>query len=126
MIHRSEVIRMTNFWYRYGFPFVIMIVSGLLVRLERTFLSGNIESTAVTITAAVCMFAFGIAVNRHKRKRNESWLKKIFISFFLIFFLFWDLGFFLIPSLKNFFDLIGISGFVIHLFYVYLGYCFFD
>lgn len=126
MIHRSEVKRMTNFWYRYGFPFVIMIVSGLLVRLERTFLSGNFETTVITVTAAVCMFAFGISLNRHKRRRNESWLKKIFISFFLIFFIFWDLGVFVIPSLKSFFELIGISGFVIYLFYVYLGYCFFD
>lgn len=117
---------MSNFWYRYGFPFFIMIVSGLLVRLERTFLSGSLESTIVTITMAVCMFSFGIACNRHKRKRNESWLKKIFISFFLIFFIFWDLGVFVIPSLKNVFDVIGITGFVIHLFYVYLGYCFFD
>lgn len=117
---------MTNFWYRYGFPFVIMILSGFLVRLERTFLSGSFESTVITITMAVCMFAFGISLNRHKRKRNESWLKKIVISFFLIFFLFWDLGIFVIPSLKNMFDVMGITGFVIHLFYVYLGYAFFD
>lgn len=117
---------MTNFWYRYAFPFVIMILSGFLVRIEQTVLSGSIETGVVTVTMAVCMFAFGISLNRHKRRRNESWLKKIFISFLLIFFLFWDLGIFVIPSLKNIFDIIGITGFVIDLFYVYLGYAFFD
>ena len=117
---------MSNFWYRYGLPFVIMMCSGFLVHLERIFLSGSLETTIVTITMACCMFAFGIACNRHKRKRNESWLKKIFISFFLIFFIFWDLGYFVLPQLKDIFDMLGITGFVIHLFYVYLGYCFFD
>ena len=117
---------MTNFWYRYGFPFVIMILSGLLVRLERLIFSGNTESVVVSVTAALCMFAFGISINRHRRKRNESWLKKIVISFLLVFLMFWDLGVVMIPALKNFFELLGISGFVLSMFYVYLGYSFFD
>lgn len=117
---------MTNFWYRYGFPFVILIVSGLLVRMEQIFLSGQIENTLVSVTMALCAFAFGISMNRGKRRRNESWLKKIVISFLLVYFMLMDIGVVMISAISDFFVMIGITGFVMRLFYVYLGYCFFD
>ncbi len=117
---------MSTFMKRYGFPFLVMIISGLLVRFEGLFLTGSLKNTIVIITIAICLFAFGISVNISKRKRNETWLKKIFISFFLIFFIFWDLGYVVIPQLKNVFEFIGIDGFVINMLYIYLGFIFFD
>lgn len=105
---------------------MILILGGLLVRLEASFLSGSIANTLVIITRALVMFGFGISLNTAKRRRNESWLKKIFVSFFLIFFIFWDLGYVVLPQLKVFFNFLGIEGFVLNCFYVYLGASFFD
>lgn len=117
---------MSNTWRKYGVPILVMIVGGILVKVESEIFSSNFANTLIIITKALVMFAFGISLSLSKRKRNESWLKKIIISFFLLFFIFWDLGYIVVPALKSFFNLIGISGFVIHLFYVYLGYAFFD
>ena len=117
---------MAKFWYRYGLPFVILIVSGFLVRLEQIFLSGTFETTICSATLILGAFAFGISLNRQRRRRNESWLKKIVISFLLVYFLLMDLGVVLVPSIAEFFQMIGISGSLVNLLVVYLGYCFFD
>ena len=120
------MIFLSIFFRRYVLPLVILILGGFLVRLEVTFLSGNIEHVLVTLTRALVMFGFGISLYQHRRKRNESWLKKIFISFFLIFFIFWEMGYVVLPQLKSFFNFLGIEGFVLYCFYIYLGYSFFD
>lgn len=117
---------MSYFFRRYMLPLMILILGGFLVRLEYTFLSGSFETTIVILTRALVMFAFGISLYQHKRRKNESWLKKIFISFFLIFFIFWEMGYVVLPQLKSFFNFLGIEGFVLYCFYVYLGYSFFD
>ena len=117
---------MAKFWYRYGFPLVMLIVTGLLIRFEQIFLSGQMESTLCSITFVLGAFAFGISLNRNRRRRNESWLKKIVISFLLVYFLLMDLGIGLIPAISDFFTMIGISGSMLRLFIVYLGYSFFD
>ena len=44
----------------------------------------------------------------------------------MLFFVFWDCGYIVLPQLKQAFDFIGISGFVIYMFYVFCGYTFFD
>ena len=119
-------VEMAKFWYRYGFPLVMLIVTGLLIRFEQIFLSGQMESTLCSITFVLGAFAFGISLNRNRRRRNESWLKKIVISFLLVYFLLMDLGIGLIPAISDFFTMIGISGSMLRLFIVYLGYSFFD
>ena len=117
---------MSTFFRRYGLPLIILILGGFLVRLEATYLIGSLQTTLVICTRALVMFGFGISLYQHRRRRNESWLKKIFISFFLIFFIFWEMGYVVLPQLKAFFDFLGIYGFVLYCFYVYLGYSFFD
>ena len=117
---------MSTFMKNYGFPFLVMVISGFIVKVLGVFLSGSFKDTAIIIAVAISLFAFGISLNTKKRKRNETWIKKIFISFILIFFIFWDLGYFVIPQLRNAFEFIGISGFVINMLYIYLGFVFFD
>ena len=78
-----------NFYRRYGLPVLIMAISGLLVRLFNTYLPGSIRSLIVTITMAVALFAFGMALHVHKKRRDESWFKKLVICFVLLFFLLW-------------------------------------
>ena len=117
---------MAKFWYRYGFPVGILVVSGLLVRLEQIFLSGSLENTICSVTLIAGAFAFGISLNRQRRRRNESWLKKILISFLLVYFLLLELGVVVLPSIAEVFEMIGISGTLKMLMVVYLGYSFFD
>ena len=117
---------MSTFFRRYGVPLIIILLGGFLVRLEYTIFSGNLESTLVILTRSLTMFGFGISLYHFKKRRNESWLKKIFISFFLLFFIFWEMGYVVLPQLKSFFNMLGIEGFVLYCFYVYLGYSFFD
>ena len=81
-----------SFARRYGIPFLIMIVSGLIVRLFNMYLPVSIRSTLVTIAIAISLFAFGLSLHIHKKRRDESWFKKLVISFFLMFFVLWDLG----------------------------------
>ena len=109
-----------SFARRYGIPFLIMIVSGLIVRLFQ------LRSVLVTIAIAVSLFAFGLSLHIHKKRRDESWFKKLVISFFLMFFLLWDLGYIVFPQLKSIFNFLGIQGFVIYMVYVYCGWAFFD
>ena len=115
-----------SFARRYGIPFLIMIVSGLIVRLFNLYLPVSIRSTLVTIAIAVSLFAFGLSLHIHKKRRDESWFKKLVISFFLMFFLLWDLGYIVFPQLKSIFNCLGIQGFVIYMVYVYCGWAFFD
>ena len=117
---------MSNFTRRYMVPLAVMILGGILVQLEEKFLGGSFKQTIIMMTRALVLFAFGISLSTAKRKRNESWLKKVLISFLLLFFIFWDLGYIVFPQLKFFFDFIGIEGFVITCFYIYLGASFFD
>ena len=115
-----------SFARRYGILFLIMIVSGLIVRLFNLYLPVSIRSTLVTIAIAVSLFAFGLSLHIHKKRRDESWFKKLVISFFLMFFLLWDLGYIVFPQLKSIFNFLGIQGFVIYMVYVYCGWAFFD
>ena len=117
---------MSTFFRRYGLPLILLLLGGFLVRLEASFLTRDLKTTAVILTRALVMFGFGISLYHARKRRNESWLKKIFISFLLLFFIFWEMGAVVFPQLKAFFDFLGIEGFVLFCFYVYLGYSFFD
>ena len=65
-----------SFTRRYGIPFLIMIVSGLIVRLFNLYLPVSIRSTLVTIAIAVSLFAFGLSLHIHKKRRDESWFNR--------------------------------------------------
>ena len=52
-----------SFARRYGIPFLIMIVSGLIVRLLNMYLPVSIRSTLVTIAIAISLFAFGLSLH---------------------------------------------------------------
>ncbi len=117
---------MNNVFRKYVVPLLVLILGGFIIRLQYDLLAASIANPLVIITQALIMFGFGISISTSKRRRNESWLKKIIISFFLMFFIFWDLGYIVLPQLKAFFNFLGFSGFVVHCFYVYLGASFFD
>ena len=62
-----------SFARRYGIPFLIMIVSGLIVRLFNMYLPVSIRSTLVTIAIAISLFAFGLSLHIHKKRRYGIW-----------------------------------------------------
>lgn len=106
---------------RYGYPIVVMVVSGLLLRLLYTFVP---NAELITIIRACCFFAFGLSL--FNRKRSNGWVKKLFIAFLFIFFVLWECGYIVLPQIKSFFDFVGITGIVIYMFYIFCGYTFFD
>lgn len=110
---------MNNFWRNVGYPLCVLMIGGLLVR----FLSPYVSNEIVIILISVVCFAFGVSL--HYGKKSNGWVQKFIVAFFFLFFLFWDLGAIVLPQLRQFFTIVGINGFVIHLFYVFCGWSFF-
>lgn len=111
---------------RYGLPLLIILLMGVALNTLAVILSGDVEFYFITVTRCVLTFTFGLSLFQGRKKRNQSWLKKLMISFLLIFFLIWELGFVMIPELKSVFNFLGINGFIIYLVYAYCGYAFYD
>jgi len=111
---------------RYGLPLLIILLTGISLNTLGYILSGNIGTKIIIILRCALMFTFGLSIFMGRKKRNQSWIKKLVISFFLIFFLVWDLGYVMIPELKTIFNFLGIKGYVIYLVYIYCGYAFYD
>ncbi len=107
--------------YKYGYPLLVMIISGIIARLLNYF---AVNGEIVTIVLACCYFAFGLSL--YQRKRSNAWLSKLIVAFLFLFFVLWDCGYIVLPQLKSLFDFVGISGFVVKMFYIYCGYIFFD
>ncbi|MBR3151829.1 MAG: hypothetical protein IKF46_07615 [Erysipelotrichaceae bacterium] len=107
-------------------PLAVILITALGLRWLSALLKGQIAFLVLTVLRCILLFWFGLTLNTGKRKRHETWLRKVIISFVMIFFLVWELGYIMIPELKNAFDLIGISGAVVYLVYIYCGWSFFD
>ncbi len=110
---------MNRFWKNTGYPLCTLAIGGLLIRYLSPVI-GNFFT--VVLIAAVC-FAFGVSL--HQGKKSKEWVHKFVVAFFFLFFLFWDLGYIVLPELKQFFNFIGISGVIVRLFYVFCGWSFF-
>ena len=111
---------------RYGLPVLLILLTGISLNMLGVILYGNIGNDIMTILRCALLFAFGLSMFTGRKKRNQSWIKKLLISFFLIFFLVWDLGYVMIPELKSVFNFLGIRGYVIYLVYIFCGYAFYD
>lgn len=111
---------------KYGMPVLVALVGALLVRLVDAYLSFPGVNDLVTILRVMVLFGFGLTLNQHGRRRNESWVKKLVIAFVVFFFVCWELGYIVFPELKAAFNFLGIYGFVVNMVYVYCGWCFFD
>ena len=111
---------------RYILPLLLLLALSLGLRWLSLVLTGSLGQALLIILRAVLLFSFGISLNIAKRRRYESWLKKVIVSFVFIFFLVWDLGYVMIPELKTIFDWLGLNGYIVYLIYIYCGYVFFD
>ncbi len=111
---------------RYLLPLLVLLILSIGLRWLELILTGHVGFIILTILRSLLLFWFGLTLNHAHRRRNETWLRKVIISFVFIFFLVWDLGYIMIPELKNFFDNIGLYGYIVYLIYIYCGWAFFD
>jgi len=116
---------MNNFSKRFAVPLGILVFGGWSIRILQSILQGEDEKFMVAIVIAMVCFAFGISLNPF-RKKKQTWLKKVIVSFVLLFFLLWNLGYLVLPQLKIIMNLLAIEGFIIYLIYVFCGWTFFD
>ena len=111
---------------RYILPLLLLLALSLGLRWLGVILSGHLGNALLIILRAVLLFSFGMSLNIAKRRRYESWLKKVIVSFVFIFFLVWDMGYVMIPELKQIFNWLGLYGYIVYLIYIYCGYIFFE
>jgi len=107
---------------KYLLPMGIILCLSLLLR----WLDAWLADWMVIVLRCCGLFCFGMSLNFGKHKKYETWLRKVIISFVLIFFLVWELGYVMIPQLKSFFDVLGLYGYIVYLIYIYCGWAFFD
>ena len=115
-----------DMYRKYFLPLGVLLLLSVGVRWIDPLLNGSFGDAIVTILRAGLLFSFGLCLNYGKRRKNETWVRKVIISFMFIFFLVWELGYVMIPELKNIFDFLGIYGYIVYLVYVYCGWSFFD
>ncbi|MDD6004893.1 MAG: hypothetical protein ACI4P1_02400 [Erysipelotrichaceae bacterium] len=111
---------------KYFLPIAVLLGLSLGVRWLDPLLNGTLGEAIIIILRAVLLFCFGLSLNIAKRKRYETWVRKVLISFVFIFFLVWDLGYIMIPELKTVFNYLGLYGYIVYLIYIYCGWSFFD
>lgn len=111
---------------KYFLPLGILLGLSIGLRWLDPILNGQLGEAIIIILRAVLLFCFGLSLNLGKRKKYETWLRKVIISFVFIFFLVWDLGYIMIPELKMIFNYLGLYGYIVYLIYIYCGWSFFD
>ena len=110
---------------RYGYPLFIILIISLGLNILRGIFNNQFNALFIILYACL-LFSYGVSLNLYKRSKNQSWFKKLVISFFIIFFLVWQLGYVMIPELKSFFNMLGVTDNIISLIYIYCGWSFFD
>ena len=115
-----------DMYRKYFLLIAVLLGLSLGVRWLDPLLNGTLGEAIIIILRAVLLFCFGLSLNIAKRKRYETWVRKVLISFVFIFFLVWDLGYIMIPELKTVFNYIGLFGYIVYLIYIYCGWSFFD
>ncbi len=111
---------------KYFLPLGIMLLLSIGVRWLDPLLNGTLGESIIIILRACLLFAFGLSLNIGKRRKYETWVRKELISFVMLFFLVWDLGYIMIPELKTIFNYLGLYGYIVYLIYIYCGWSFFD
>ena len=115
-----------DMYRKYFLPIAVLLGLSLGVRWLDPLLNGTLGEAIIIILRAVLLFCFSLSLNIAKRKRYETWVRKVLISFVFIFFLVWDLGYIMIPELKTVFNYLGLYGYIVYLIYIYCGWSFFD
>ena len=111
---------------KYLLPLALILALAMGIYWSKPLLKGEIGNALIILIRSGLLFGFGLSLNVGKKRRYETWLRKVIISFVFIFFLIWDLGYIMIPELKAVFNSLGINGYIVYLIYIYCGWSFFD
>ncbi len=111
---------------KYFIPLLLILCLSFLVPLLETYLYGELFRVLFIIIRASILFALGVNFNYHHRSKNQSWFKKVVISFLVVFFVLSQIGVIFVSGLNEFFNIIGFNGYIIYFLYIYFGWGFFD
>lgn len=111
---------------KYLIPLLLILIISLVLPILDTILTGEFFYNIMIIIRAITYFTLGVYLNTNKRGKYQSWLLKIVISFIFVLLLLMQLNISIIHSFISIVNTLGISGFIYYLFYIYLGWCFFN
>lgn len=116
---------MSKFNKKYTYPLVLLFVGAFLLRLLDNYTSGVTFDRIIVILKVALLFSFGLALNLHS-KRKQTWVKKVVVSFIVVFLTIYSMGFIVIPQVAFLINFLGIYGFVLDLVFIFCGWTFFD
>lgn len=111
---------------KYGTPILILFLMGLSLRYVGYWLRGQTGHLFITLLRSFFLFWFGLSLHPARRRRHEKKKRKVLLLLGMVVFLSWELRLWPQEEIKRAIDLLGIDSLLIHLWYVYTGWSFFD
>lgn len=110
---------------KYGLPFIVIVISSLVLYAARTYLALQSIDTVMAILTAFALFVFGVYLNQYKSKRNDTWVKKFIVMGLFLLLLLIQTGYINIVIINQFLRIIKATSVVYYMLYIYFGYIFF-
>ncbi len=104
---------------------VLVFLGGWIVQIFESLPYFEFQRELVIIIISLLFFVLGLCLNQTK-KRNHTWIKKVLISFILLFFIITQIGYYIFPEIHSILNFFAIDGFVYYMIYVLCGYEFFS
>jgi len=111
---------------RLGLPFLVILLSALLVKLINRYLTFSFTPTLLTFLIVASLFLFGMLLNKSRKRRTPAVFKKVLSILVMVLLMLMQMGYFTLPFMKNAFDFFGVDAFYINMIYIFCGYLFAD
>lgn len=111
---------------RLGYPVLIIFLSAFIVKLVNTYFYSNFTSMLLTIITVSALFLFGTSLNKSRKRRNSSVLKKVLAIIIVLFLVLMQLGLFEIAIVSQILFFFGVNSFFINMIYIFCGFMFVD
>lgn len=111
---------------RLGYPFLIIVVSALLVKIFQLYVMIPYQQTITTMIVVAALFLFGVSLNKNRKRRNPAVFKKVFSILLVVLLFLIQLGTLYIDFIVETFQLFGVDAFFINMIYIFCGYLFAD
>ena len=114
---------MKKFFDYYGYPLLTLLISGFIYAFVTIAVPTEQEFVILTFFKACICFAFGLSI--YQLKKSKEWVKKLIVSLVFVYLMLYDMGYNIIPQITYTLKSFYISGFILNLIYVFLGWTFF-
>lgn len=111
---------------RLGFPILIICVAAFLTKVIECYFLEDAVYQILSIMTVALLFMFGISLNKDRKKKNKSIIRKAVASLIVTLLMFMQLGNFELPYVSSWFVFLGIKSFYINMLYIFCGYLFVD